>query len=119
MDKNKPSETILVIVLGLVVIYWFKRHDWILAVALVIGLVSILAPAAGRGIDWSWRKLSEALGAFSGRVLLTVIYVFVLIPLSFIARRMGKVTLRKKPGGNSYFKERNHTFRKEDFLQPW
>lgn len=119
MEKNKQWETILVIVLGLVAVYWFKRHNALLVAALVIGVSALLAPGVAGGIHWCWMKLSEGLGAVSGRVLLTVVYILVLIPLSFFARRLGKLNLRLKPGGKSYFKERDHIYSKEDFLHPW
>jgi hypothetical protein len=119
MDKTKRLETVLVIVLGLVAIYWFKKHNALLVAAIVIGVSALLVPAAAQGIHWCWMQLSRIMGAVSGRVLLTVVYVLVLLPMAVVARWSGKGNLRMKAGGDSYFKERNHTYTKEDIIHPW
>ena len=119
MDKTKQLETALVIVLGLVVIYWFKRHNALLAAAIVVGVSALLVPAAAQGIHWCWMQLSRIMGAVSGRVLLTLVYVLVLLPMAMVARWSGKGNLRMKGGGPDYFKSRNHLYVKEDLEHPW
>ncbi len=119
MDKTKHLETVLVIVLAMMMVYWFKRYNALLLCAILTGLAAVLVPAVAGAIHWFWAKLSDILGSVSGRILLTVTYVLVLLPLSFLAKRFGKTTIRTKAGGNSYFKERNHTYRKEDMSNPW
>lgn len=118
-ERRKELETILVILLGLGLCYWLKRKEILLWCALVIGAAGLLAPPVAKGIHRGWMRLSLLMGAVSGRVLLTVVYVLVLVPLSFFARLSGKVTLRLKPGGKTYFKERDHLYRKEDMTHPW
>ena len=119
MDKTKRFETVLVIVLGLVVIYWFKRYNVLLLSAIFIGMAALLAPAAAKGIHWFWMKLSDMMGAVSGRVILTLIYVLVLLPLACLAKLFGKSNLRLKAGGDTCFKDRNHIYTKEDMMNPW
>jgi hypothetical protein len=119
MDKAKRFETVLVIVLGLIVIYWFKKYNVLLLSAIFIGMAALLVPAVATGIQWFWMKLSGLMGAVSGRVILTVIYLLVLLPLAFLAKLFGKSSFRLKPGGDTYFKDRNHTYTKEDIMNPW
>ena len=119
MDRSKQWETLVVILSGLIVLYWFKRHDGLLIAAAGIGIVSLLVPAVAGAIHRGWMGLSLVLGEISGKVLLTIVYLFILVPLSLFARRTGKLGLRMKPGGDSYFKSRNHTYRKEDLIEPW
>lgn len=119
MDKSKQSETLVVIMTGLLVVYWFKRSEgWLLAAGL-LGIVAVLVPAVAGAIHWGWMKLSVLLGDLSGKILLSVVWLFVLVPLSFFARRMGKLGLRMKAGGDTYFTARNHTYSKEDLVHPW
>jgi hypothetical protein len=119
-QESKELDTILVIVLALVALYWFRRRNvLLLEIALGLGAVSLVLPAFRQGLHRAWMTLAKGMGAVSGRVLLTVVYVLVLVPLSFFARLSGKVTLRLKPGGPSYFKERDHTYTKEDMSHPW
>ena len=119
MDKSKQWETILVIVLGLVVVYWFKRWNGWLVAALAIGGLSLLIPAVAGGIFRGWDRLSKLMGELSGKLLLTVVYILVLLPLSLLAKWTGRSVIRRKPGGITYFTERNHRYQKEDLTQPW
>jgi hypothetical protein len=119
MDRSKQYETVLVIVLGCIVGYLLSHARWWLPAALVIGLVSVLVPAVAGGIAVVWTKLSRLLGEVSGRVLLTVVYVLLLVPLALLARLTGHAGLRRKRAGGSYFTERNHRYEKEDMINPW
>ena len=119
MDKKKHLETLLVIVLGCIAAYWVRRSDIFLAAALLTGVSGLLLPKVAQGIYWGWMKLSELLGWVSGKLLLTVIYILILMPLSFFARRLGKITLRLTRSAGSYFKDRSHKYTREDFLHPW
>jgi len=117
--NQKSFESVLVIVLALIVVYWFRRaNGWLLA-ALLIGLTAILFPAAGRAIHEAWMRLSLLAGEVSGKLLLGLVYILVLIPLSFFARKFGGTGLRRKAGGTTYFTERNHRYEKDDLTHPW
>jgi hypothetical protein len=119
MDKGKQWESIVAILTGLIVCYWLKRANGWLVAAMLIGILSLLIPAVAQGIHWGWSKLALLLGSVSGKVLLTLVYVFILLPLAFIARNWGTMTYRRKAGGSTYFKERNHRYQKEDLINPW
>lgn len=119
MDKSKRTETLLVIVLGCVGLFLVKRWSPVLVAGFGIGLAGLLVPAVRDGVHWGWMKLSEGLGWVSGKVILTVMYFLVLVPLAFFARRLGKIGLRLKPGAGSYFKDRDHGYVKEDLVNPW
>jgi hypothetical protein len=119
MDKSKQWETLVAILSGLVIVYWWKRTDGWLVAAAVIGVFSLLVPAIAGWIHVGWTKLSLLLGKVTGAILLTMVYVLILVPLSFFARRFGKLGIRMKPGGESYFKSRGHRYSKQDLVHPW
>jgi hypothetical protein len=119
MDKSKQYETVLVVVLGCIVVYLFSHARWWLPAALSIGLLALLIPAVAWGIDLVWTKLSQLLGEVSGRVLLTIVYILLLVPLAVLARVFGHAGLRRKKTAGSYFTERNHRYEKEDLIHPW
>jgi hypothetical protein len=120
MKREKELETVIVIVLGLTAVYWLGRREIVLLeCALVIGAAALAAPAFARGLHWAWMGLAKVMGEISGRVLLTVVYVVVLVPLSYFAKLAGKVSMKLKPGGETYFKERDHAYSKEDMIHPW
>jgi hypothetical protein len=119
MQKDKSLETILVIMLGLMAAYWIRRAGAFLAAAALLGVAALLMPAVAQVVHRAWMGLSRALGMVSGTVLLTLVYVLILLPLSFFSRLSGKTSLRLKKGGSSYFRDRAHTYTKEDLINPW
>jgi hypothetical protein len=119
MDKSKQMETLAVLELGLIILYLIKRWEGLLVAALVIGIASLMAPPVARVVHWSWSRLTLLIGEVSGRILLTLVYLLVLLPLALMARLTRRPVIRRKPGGDTYFKERNHRYEKEDLLHPW
>jgi hypothetical protein len=119
MNKSKQYETVLVIVLGFIVVFFLSHaRGWLIA-ALSTGLISLLVPAVASLIDLGWSKLSLLLGELSGRILLTLVYILLLLPLAALARLSGHAGLRRKNASDSYFTERNHRYEKEDMIHPW
>lgn len=56
------------------------------------------------------------------RVLLSVIYLVLLLPMGLLRRCMGKDALRLrwwKDGKDSAFVSRDHTFSKDDLVHPY
>ncbi|MEP6727955.1 MAG: hypothetical protein ABJC98_19185 [Bacteroidota bacterium] len=118
-QRYKELETILVLVLALGVFYWMNKKTYLLTAALVTGLTGLMIPAVAKIIHWLWMKLAEVLGFVMSKVILTLIFVSIVIPLGWIAGKAGKSSVKLKPGGNSYYKERNHTYIKEDMENLW
>jgi hypothetical protein len=119
-DKAQHAKAQLVIVTGLILIYYFFKHPAILAVAAIIGMVSILIPAAGEFIVKYWFKLAEVLGKINGAILLTVIFLVVLVPVALLARLNKKDALAlKRNRSGSLFHERNHKFEAKDLENVW
>jgi len=121
MNRIKSLETILVLVLASGVIYWwFGRSPYLLLIAGILILTGLFIPPLAAIIHRGWMKLAEGIGYVMSKVVLTLVFVLVLVPLSFIARVFRKNnTIRMKPGGNSYYKKRNYTYTKENLENVW
>ncbi len=126
MERKKVLETILVLVLALIVVYWFI-HDsspqtarWMLVASFVLGFIGLFIPALAGLIHNGWMKLAEAMGFVMSKVLLTLIFAIFVIPLAFMSRVFGKRNVIKlKKGSPSYFVERNYTYTKESMENVW
>jgi hypothetical protein len=119
MKNDKPLQTLLVIVVSLVVLYEFTKNKYLLWVAIAVGVAGLLSATAAKAIHWFWMKLADVLGAVTGKLLLTIVFVVILIPLSLLSKWFGKPSIRLKPGATTYFKERNHTYTSKDLENPW
>jgi len=117
--RYKELETILVLVLASVALYWHYKNPLFLLIALITGLTGLFVPAAGSVIHWLWMKLAEGLGFVMNKIILTVIFVFIVIPLGWLSGKTGRSSVKLKAGGATYFRERNHVFTKEDMENPW
>ena len=103
----------------MIVLCWFKKSNYFLVAAVVIGLAGALLPVTAKAIHWVWMKFAEGLGFVTGKILLTLIFILLVIPLGWITGKIGKSSVRLKTGGKSYFTDRNHTYIKEDLENPW
>ncbi|KQS31339.1 SxtJ family membrane protein [Dyadobacter sp. Leaf189] len=119
-DKSEHAKAQLVIVTGLILIFYFFKQPAILAAAAIVGMVSLLIPPAGEIIVKCWFKIAEVLGKINGAILLTVIFFIVLIPVALIARmnRKDALTLKRRQSG-SLFHERNHKYGAKDLENVW
>ncbi len=113
-------KTILVMVLGLLLIAIWKDWVWLSYSAIGIGVATLLSQ---RLMEWTlklWFGLAKVLGFINSRILLTVVYVLVLMPLAFLSRMFGSNTVQlKKREEGSYFVTRNHKYEKTDLDNPW
>ncbi|MEP7277402.1 MAG: SxtJ family membrane protein [Bacteroidota bacterium] len=116
---HKQTETILVLVLALVILYWYYKKPSLLLMAGIIGLTGLFIPPAANGIHWLWMKLGEGIGFVMNKIILVVVFILIVVPLGWISRKAGKSSIRLKAGDTSYFKTRNHDFVKEDLENPW
>jgi hypothetical protein len=125
MNRQKHLETILVLVLAFGVLYWFshiKRPElakYLLLTALILGLIGVFIPYLADKIHIGWMKLAHVMGWVMSKVILTLVFFIFLVPMAFIVKAIGKTGVRLKPGGNSYYKERNFLYDKESLENVW
>ncbi|NIJ53385.1 SxtJ family membrane protein [Dyadobacter arcticus] len=122
MSESEKAKAQLVIVTGLVVLYFiFKsRYPYFLVAAAAVGVLSIAIPVVGDLIVKGWYKIAEVLGAINGKILLSAVFFIVLFPVAAIAK-LGKkdhLALKRESSG-SVFTERNHKYGPKDLEQVW
>ena len=121
----KEVKAILVIVTGLLVLFFFflLKNDQpfigLVYAAGIIGFVSLLSPRAGKGVVWLWFKLAFVLGWVNSRILLSAIYFVILVPLASLYRLFNKDTLNLKKPTGSLFSERKYTYQAKDLDNMW
>lgn len=110
MSSRKQYESLFVICIGLAVIAWLKKSEWLAiadSILLVAGL--IIAPFR-KQIHLFWWKLAALLGYINGKIIFSVFFILLIIPIGLINRWMSK---KSKPIGSN-FKERNHLYIADD-----
>ncbi|MCB0620689.1 MAG: hypothetical protein KDC43_15845 [Saprospiraceae bacterium] len=116
---EKRAETLLAIVTGFVFLHWWWGKDWMLYVALAVGLLGLLVAPVGKAIHWLWMQFTRILGWVNSRLILSVIFYLVLLPIGWLFRFFQKDPLSLKSRRETYFTDRNHTYTAEDLSKPW
>ena len=116
-ERKKHLETIIVLVLALIVIFWVSGNKYLLWGAFGLGAIGVFIPWLAAKIHWAWMKLAHVMGYVMSKVMLTLVYVLVVVPMGIFSRK--KITMQLKTSGSSYFRERNYTYKKEDLENVW
>jgi multisubunit Na+/H+ antiporter MnhB subunit len=120
VKQEDTSKTILVIVTGTLALAWIFNTPVLGKVALAIGVISIIIPAAARGIEWGWLKLAQGLGWVNSRILLSLIYFLFLLPLAWVSRLFTKDPMAlKRNNTKSLFITRDHLYTAKDLENIW
>lgn len=120
MNRSKPLETILVLMLACGVIYWwFGKNPYLLLAAGILGFVGLFIPLLAEKIHRAWMKLAEGLGFVMSKLILTIVFIVILVPVAAAARLFRKKTMTMKRSSTTYFKERNFTYNKESLENVW
>ncbi|WP_308620869.1 SxtJ family membrane protein [uncultured Desulfovibrio sp.] len=118
----QERDTCLALTFLLLLLWMLFRWMPLVWGAMGVLLLGMTVPAALRPLAWLWFGLARVLGAVTSRVVLTVVYVAVLLPVALIRRLLGKDDLklaRWKRGRGSCFLRREHVFCPEDFRHPY
>jgi hypothetical protein len=119
MTRRKQIETLAVLALFLLVVARWQKN-WIYVYAgVAVFLTGLVWKDFGRLVAKGWMKLGEVMGVITGKILLTLVFFLIVFPISLFAKRSGRSNIRLKPGGKTYFKDRNHVYTREDFENVW
>ena len=119
-EQSKDIGIILGIVLVLIGI--FAKNLICCKIALPVLVLSLIFPMAYYPLAVLWFGLSHILGIVSSKLLLTLVFIIIVLPIGLIRRMLGKDSLKLKnfkKGTNSVMETRNCTFRASDLEKPY
>jgi predicted membrane protein len=124
MKREKNLETMLVITVGMLVLYFvFREKTWsnnLLIASLVIGLIGVFSDFLSEKVAWVWGKIAHYLGTFNSYVLLSIIFFVFLTPVAFLFKLTRKDSLKLKAQKNgTVYEERNHLYVAKDVENVW
>ena len=119
-DQKKDTGlalTLLFLIIGLITkdVLFFKLT--IPTILLTMLLPSLLNPVA-----IIWFTLSNFLGFFISKIVLSVIFIILIVPLGLFRKLIGKDNLKLrqfKVSKSSVLMDRNHTYIRKDILKPF
>lgn len=122
--REKELETILVLCVALVIIYFVtgKQHAYWLSLSVVLGLIGMFSKWLTAKISWAWLKVGELMGAVMSKVILSIVFFLFLFPIALLSRLFSgnKNSLQLKKGNvSSYYFDRNHKYEAKDLKNVW
>lgn len=121
MSNSEASKTLAVIALALLIGYYLFKAVILLHIVLVLLSLTVFPNPLARMLARAWLKFSEIIGHFNSRVLLTLVYFIVLVPVSFLFRIFNKQTVDYFDGKklDSCFLKREKQYTREIFEKTW
>lgn len=124
LNREKELEVMLTICVGVLIVYFVTGHQyqWLITIAVVLGLVGAFSKFLTAKIARGWMKLGEAMGFVMSKLILAVIFFGFLFPLALLSRLFNRghdaLQLKRKTTG-SYYHERHHTYSAKDLQNTW
>jgi hypothetical protein len=121
MDRKRNVEACLVIVTGLLVVYFIKHWSPLLIASAIVGAIGIFFDKPASWITWLWYKVGEVLGAVVSKVILSVVYFIFLFPIALLYRLSGKDRIGLNAGKKDtlWVDREEHTYSRNDMANPW
>jgi len=119
MKNNSGYSTIVVLMTALVILFLIYHLKIYLFTAISLASLCILFPSVAVFIHQLWMKFGSILGSVTNKVLLTLIFFLVLLPISYLARSLKKISLLLQRRETTYYQERDHEFAKQDLEKMW
>lgn len=119
-DKSKDAGLALVLICLLLAYFGDLRAA--LLIGLVLLVVTMTAPALFGPFARLWFGLSHALGTLMSKIILTILYWIMVVPVGLLRRALGKDAMRLKDwrnGSHSVLRVRKHTFTAADLDNPY
>ena len=125
MSKSKIYEALLVISTAFLVLYLYgiikhgESKELFIYLACGIGLSGIFIKPLGKLVALGWYKLAELLSFVMSKVVMAVIYMFILVPVATLYRltKNDKLSLKKSSG--SKWVSREHRYKADDLKNIW
>jgi len=90
--------------------------------AILVLLICMIYPDAFKPFAYIWFKLSTILGYVASKILLSLVFFVIVLPIALIRRACGYDSMRIKAwqsNDQSVFVIRNHLFTSEDIKSPY
>jgi len=122
ITKDQCRDTGMAMVLLLLLVDIRAKRGWVLFAAILVLVLNMTVPRIYRPIAVLWLGLSDLLGAVVSKILLSIVFFLVVVPIGVLRRLAGKDSLKLrafKAGNDSVMVERNHVFVGRDLERPF
>ena len=119
---KQASDTGMAAVLLLMLIGLFSHNNLYYKIAIPVLVLNMTFPMFYYPFAIIWLGLSQLLGTIVSKIILTIIYFMMVVPVGVFRRLLGKDTLQLskfKKGTKSVMQTRDYIFLSEDIEKPY
>jgi hypothetical protein len=118
--NSSPINTILVISMGMLFIYFIFKWQPAVLIAFAIGVLGLLSNMLALKIEWVWNKLTYLLSLIVPNILMSIVFYIILTPFALLSRLFSNAdSLKIKNPENTVYRESNKLFDAKSFENPW
>ncbi len=122
ISTDQAKDTGMAMVLICLLIAFFGQKQQLFVIAILLLLVNMIWPKIYKPVAKIWLGLSHLLGTIVSKVILSIIFFGLVMPVGLARRISRKDSLQVKEwkkGRESVFKAREHEFTSEDISHPY
>ena len=121
MSDAETRKTLSIIALALLIGYYLFKIVVLQHLALGLLILTAFPNPVSKMLARAWLKFSEIIGRINSRILLTLTYFTVLVPVALLYRPFNRKTIEYFNGKNldSYFITPDRNFSREFFEKSW
>jgi hypothetical protein len=120
VEKSKDSGLALVLICLICFLVWEKSIFLLLAIFFLV--VAMTYPPVFKPFARAWFGLSTVLGTIVSKIILSLLFYGLVLPVGLVRRVMGKDAMQIKSwkkGQESVFRVRDHRFTGKDLENPY
>lgn len=122
ISKKQASDTGMAAVLILLLIGFFTQNNLYYKIAIPVLIINMTYPRFYYLFAIIWLGFSQILGTIVSKILLSIVYTIMLIPVGVFRKLLGKDPLQLsefKKSNRSVMKKRNYKFSAKDIENPY
>jgi len=121
MSDAETRKTLSIIALALLIGYYLFKIAVLQHIALGLLILTVFPNPVAKMLARAWLKFSEIIGHINSRILLTLTYFTVLVPVAVLYRTFNRKTVDYFAGKklDSYFITPDKDFSREFFEKTW
>ncbi len=122
ISKEMCKDSGLALVLICMICFQVWKHQFLILLAIAFLLVAMTYPPIIKPFARLWFGLSAALGTVVSRIILTIVFLPLFLPVGLMRRMLGKDAMKIKlwkKDNTSVFRRRDHRFSAKDLEHPY
>lgn len=122
LDKHLCKDSAFALILLLIIFYFASGNPTFIQISAILSILAMIWPDIFKPFAFIWFGLAKALGLFVPKIVLSIIFILVVLPVGLFRKIIGKddMLLKKwKKGSESVFLNRDHTYSPQDLDHPF